>query len=38
MREPGLLQIRMDSDFDSLRSDPRHVKLVRQIGFPTEEE
>ena len=36
--EPGLLQIRVDPDFDSLRSDPRYAELVRQIGFPTEEQ
>ncbi|HEV3419101.1 MAG TPA: hypothetical protein VG075_02250 [Candidatus Acidoferrum sp.] len=34
--EPGLLQIRVDPDFDSIRSDPRYTELVRQIGFPTE--
>lgn len=34
--EPGLLQIRVDPDFDSLRSDPRYAELVRQIGFPSE--
>jgi hypothetical protein len=32
--EPGLLQIRVDPDFDSIRSDPRYVELIRQIGFP----
>jgi tetratricopeptide (TPR) repeat protein len=32
--EPGLLQIRVDPDFDSIRSDPRYAELVRQIGFP----
>jgi TolB-like protein len=36
MHEPGLLQIRLDPDFDSIRSDPRYGDLVRQIGFPTE--
>jgi TolB-like protein/DNA-binding winged helix-turn-helix (wHTH) protein/Tfp pilus assembly protein PilF len=34
--EPGLLQIRVDPDFDSIRLDPRYTELVRQIGFPTE--
>jgi len=34
--EPGLLQIRVDPDFDSIRSDPRYAELVRQIGFPSE--
>ena len=34
--EPGLLQIRVDPDFDSIRNDPRYAELVRQIGFPTE--
>jgi tetratricopeptide (TPR) repeat protein len=34
--EPGLLQIRVDPDFDGIRSDPRYVELVRQIGFPSE--
>ncbi len=36
IHEPGLLQIRVDPDFDSIRDDPRYVELVRQIGFPTE--
>lgn len=34
--EPGLLQIRVDPDFDSLRNDPRYAELVRGIGFPSE--
>jgi hypothetical protein len=34
--EPGLLQIRVDPDFDSIRDDPRYAELVRRIGFPTE--
>jgi TolB-like protein/DNA-binding winged helix-turn-helix (wHTH) protein/tetratricopeptide (TPR) repeat protein len=34
--EPGLLQIRVDPDFDSIRDHPRYAELVRQIGFPTE--
>lgn len=33
-RNPGLLQIRVDSDVDNLRSDPRYNDLVRRIGFP----
>jgi TolB-like protein/DNA-binding winged helix-turn-helix (wHTH) protein/tetratricopeptide (TPR) repeat protein len=36
MHEPGLLQIRSDPEFDSIRDDPRYAELVRQIGFPTE--
>jgi TolB-like protein/DNA-binding winged helix-turn-helix (wHTH) protein/Tfp pilus assembly protein PilF len=36
IHEPGLLQIRVDPDFDSIRDDPRYTELVRQIGFPTE--
>ena len=34
--EPGLLQIRVDPDFDLIRDDPRYAELVRQIGFPSE--
>jgi TolB-like protein/DNA-binding winged helix-turn-helix (wHTH) protein len=34
--EPGLLQIRVDPDFDPIRNQPRYAELVRQIGFPTE--
>ena len=36
VHEPGLLQVRVDPDFDSIRSDPRYAELVRQIAFPTE--
>jgi TolB-like protein/DNA-binding winged helix-turn-helix (wHTH) protein len=36
IHEPGLLQIRVDPDFDSIRDDSRYAELVRQIGFPTE--
>jgi TolB-like protein len=36
IHEPGLLQIRVDPDFDSIRNHPRYAELVRQIGFPTE--
>jgi DNA-binding winged helix-turn-helix (wHTH) protein/tetratricopeptide (TPR) repeat protein len=32
--EPGLLQLRVDPDFDSIRQDPRYAELVRRIGFP----
>jgi hypothetical protein len=34
--EPGLLQIRVDPDFDSIRKDSRYLELVRKIGFPNE--
>jgi TolB-like protein/DNA-binding winged helix-turn-helix (wHTH) protein len=36
MHEPGLLQIRVDPDFDRIRNDPRYLELIRQIGFPNE--
>jgi TolB-like protein/DNA-binding winged helix-turn-helix (wHTH) protein len=36
VHEPGLLQIRVDPDFDLIRDDPRYAELVRQIGFPSE--
>jgi TolB-like protein/DNA-binding winged helix-turn-helix (wHTH) protein/tetratricopeptide (TPR) repeat protein len=36
IHEPGLLQIRVDPDFDSIRNDARYGELVRRIGFPTE--
>jgi hypothetical protein len=32
--EPYLRALRIDPLFDSLRSDPRYVELVRKIGFP----
>ena len=32
--EPGLLQIRVDPDFDEIRTDPRYADLVRRTGFP----
>lgn len=35
IREPGLLQIRVDPDFDGIRDDPRYAELLRQIGFPS---
>jgi TolB-like protein/DNA-binding winged helix-turn-helix (wHTH) protein/tetratricopeptide (TPR) repeat protein len=34
--EPGLLQIRVDPEFDSIRHHPHYAELVRRIGFPTE--
>lgn len=33
-RDPGLLQIRVDPDFDNLRADARYHRLVQRIGFP----
>jgi hypothetical protein len=36
IHEPGLLQVRADPDFDSIRNDPRYAELVRQIGFPAD--
>jgi tetratricopeptide (TPR) repeat protein len=34
--EPGLLQLRVDPDFDPVRDDRRFTDLIRQIGFPSE--
>jgi hypothetical protein len=34
--DAGLLSLRTDISFDSLRSDPRYAELVRKIGFPQE--
>lgn len=36
IHDPGLLQIRVDPDFDLIRDDARYAELVRQIGFPSE--
>jgi TolB-like protein len=33
-RDFGLIGIRTDFSFDSLRSDPRYAELVRKIGLP----
>jgi TolB-like protein/DNA-binding winged helix-turn-helix (wHTH) protein len=32
--DPGLLQIRVDPDFDLIRDDPRYNDLMRRISFP----
>ena len=34
--EPGLLQIRLDPDFDGIRDDARYRELIWRIGFPSE--
>jgi TolB-like protein/DNA-binding winged helix-turn-helix (wHTH) protein len=34
--EPGLLQLRVDPDLDSIRDDPRYAELVTRIRFPSE--
>jgi hypothetical protein len=36
LHEPGILQIRVDPDFDAIRDDARYATLIRQIGFPSE--
>lgn len=36
IHDPGLLQIRVDPDFDLIRDDARYTEMVRQIGFPSE--
>jgi TolB-like protein/DNA-binding winged helix-turn-helix (wHTH) protein/tetratricopeptide (TPR) repeat protein len=36
IHDPGLLQIRVDPEFDSIRHHPHYAELVRRIGFPTE--
>jgi tetratricopeptide (TPR) repeat protein len=32
--DAGMIGLRTDFTFDSLRSDPRYAELVRKIGFP----
>lgn len=34
--DAGLLQLRVDPDFDSLRDDPRYADLIRQMALPNE--
>lgn len=36
IHEPGLLQVRVDPDFDPVRNEPRYAELVNRIAFPTE--
>ena len=36
VHDPGLLQIRVDPEFDSIRDHPRYPELIRRIGFPSE--
>jgi len=34
IRDSSIIDIRTDSPFDTLRSDPRYAELVRKIGLP----
>ncbi len=34
MRDPGLIGLRFDSSFDSLRKDPRYAAIEARVGFP----
>jgi TolB-like protein/DNA-binding winged helix-turn-helix (wHTH) protein len=36
IHEPGLLQLRVDPDFDPVRNDTRYAELVSRIAFPSE--
>jgi TolB-like protein/DNA-binding winged helix-turn-helix (wHTH) protein len=35
-RDAGLLQVRVDPDFDLIRDDPRYAELIRQMNLPNE--
>lgn len=36
LHEPGLLQLPVDPDFDSIRDDPRYADLIRRMALPNE--
>jgi TolB-like protein/DNA-binding winged helix-turn-helix (wHTH) protein/tetratricopeptide (TPR) repeat protein len=36
IHDSGLLQIRVDPEFDSIRDHPRYPELIRRISFPSE--
>jgi len=34
VRDPGIVDIKRDRDFDALRSDPRYVRFLQKMNLP----
>jgi hypothetical protein len=34
VRDPGIVDIKRDRDFDALRSDPRYFRFLQKMNLP----